>query len=807
MARVLIVDDDSQILSLLRLVLESNGYVVDEARHGAEALERARRSPPDLIISDLMMPVMDGYMLLRQWKSDARLKQVPFVVHTATYTESKDKQLALSLGADAFLLKPTEHAPFLACIRSVLSAHPADQPLPPNEPSNDDAGSLQRHSEILIGKLEQKTRQLEQANRELEQDIAQRRLIEEQLRTQTAALRDSEERFRSILDSALDCIISIDHGGRIIEFNPAAEKTFGFAREQVLGKAMIELIIPEEFRERHLQGMAYFQETGEGPILGQRIEVPALRADGTEFHAELTVTVVHRNGHPEFTGFLRDITERKRVDDALRESRTLLEQAQRIAGLGAWVSGLGPSDSLWWSDQTYEIFGMTREQFDGTVRSFFEAVYPADRPLVQEASRAAVAGERPYGLEHRIVRPDGTIRWVHELAEVVRDADGQFLRMIGVVRDITAKKEQDEALLASRAMLSLVLDTIPQGVFWKDRNSAYLGANRVSRQAMGVDSRASLVGLTDFDLPALTHEQAQHFVRIDREVMSSGEPQSGIVEPMTLPDGSTIWLETSKVPLQDADGHVTGILGTWQNITERRRADEELRTSRERLAALSQQLIKAQENERRHIAHELHDEIGQALTGIKLNLNALQPSIQAETDKAVWQDTLAITNQTLEQVRNLSLDLRPSMLDDLGLAAALRWCLDRQARRAGFASQFLSESSETGVSKEVETVCFRIAQECLTNIARHAQARQVRVELHRSESDLELLVADDGVGFDVSAACERAVRGTSLGLLGMQERVRLLGGQLEMESAPSRGTRVRVRFPITQIVPKDVRSA
>lgn len=508
------------------------------------------------------------------------------------------------------------------------------------------------------------------------------------------------------------------------------------------------------------------------------------------------VTRFPGNGPRRIVVAHENITQRKLVQQSLLESRTLLEQAQRIARLGAWVSGANSSDSLWWSDQTYEIFGLSREQFDGSVRSFSDSIYPDDRPAVQEVSRAALAGERPYEIEHRIILPDGTIRWVHELAEVIRSPDGSASQMIGVVRDITARREADEALRASQAMLELVLDSIPQGVFWKDRNSIYLGANRVARETWGLKASELVVGLSDFQLPSPTSKETKYCTLKDREVMDSNQPQFGIEETLTRADGSTIWLETNKVPMHDPDGHVIGVLGTWQDITERKRVDDELRASRERLQTLSRQLLNAQEVERRHIARELHDQIGQSLTAIKLNLKTLQPPAHETTAWATLLETITVVDQTLEQVRTLSLDLRPSMLDDLGLVSALRWYLDRQAKRVGFSVQFAAESPDSGVSKEIETTCFRVAQEIVTNIARHANARNVRVTLHRFDSELELLIQDDGVGFDLAAANERAARGGSMGLLGMQERVMIVGGRVDIQSAPSLGTEVRVCFPL-----------
>src|SRR5262249_8826985 len=150
----------------------------------------------------------------------------------------------------------------------------------------------------------------------------------------------------------------------------------------------------------------------------------------------------------------------------------------------------------------------------------------------------------------------------------------------------------------------------------------------------------------------------------------------------------------------------------------------------------------------------------------------------------------------LQQVRALSLDLRPSMLDDLGLAPALRWYLNRQAERAGFVVRFVAEPSEMRYPSEIETTCFRIAQESVTNIVRHAQAQLVLVKLEQSATELCLLIRDDGVGFDVGAARTRARRGASLGLLGMQERALLIGGQITIESGLGRGTEVCARFPL-----------
>jgi signal transduction histidine kinase/DNA-binding response OmpR family regulator len=208
MSRILIVDDKEENVYFLQALLSGHGYETETARHGAEALVKARLLPPDLVISDLLMPVMDGYTLLRLWRSDAKLRALPFIVYTATYTEPEDERLALSLGADAFILKPAEPEDFLCRVRSVLENTAGGRPPGPESPDNEKE-MLKVYSETLIRKLEEKTLQLEESNRALQRDIAERRRWEEELRWKTAFLE-------ALVDSDLDGILVVNAEGRKI---------------------------------------------------------------------------------------------------------------------------------------------------------------------------------------------------------------------------------------------------------------------------------------------------------------------------------------------------------------------------------------------------------------------------------------------------------------------------------------------------------------------------------------------------------------------------------------------------------------
>jgi signal transduction histidine kinase len=235
---------------------------------------------------------------------------------------------------------------------------------------------------------------------------------------------------------------------------------------------------------------------------------------------------------------------------------------------------------------------------------------------------------------------------------------------------------------------------------------------------------------------------------------------------------------------------------------ENARLFEDARTTAKRLQTLSHRMVEVQEAERRSIARELHDEIGQTLTAVKINLQAMQRSPDVSAQASILEENICIVERALQQVRNLSLDLRPSLLDDLGLVPALRWYVNRQAEWAGFTAVFMADSLDAHLPPDLGIACFRVVQEALTNVSRHARAQHVLVELRRCDTELALTIRDDGVGFDVQSALKRAAHGASLGLLGMEERVALVGGKMEIESVPMHGTEIRARFPLIWLPPK-----
>jgi PAS domain S-box-containing protein len=267
----------------------------------------------------------------------------------------------------------------------------------------------------------------------------------------TEAVRESEARKAAILDSALDCIVTIDHQGCITEFNPAAERTFGYRRDGVVGKPLAEVIIPPSLREQHRRGLARYLATGEARVLGRRVEMTAIRADGSEFPVELAITRIPSDGPPSFTGYLRDITERKQGEEELRRSEAFLAEAQHLSSTGSF-SWRVESDEVTWSEEAYRIFELDSPLTPGRIST---RVHPEDVAFFDEViERARVTGN-DFEYEHRLLMPDHSVKFLRVVARATRKEDGE-LEYIGAIQDVTETRLSEEALDKARSELAHV---------------------------------------------------------------------------------------------------------------------------------------------------------------------------------------------------------------------------------------------------------------------------------------------------------------------------------------------------------------
>src|ERR1700726_4572951 len=356
--------------------------------------------------------------------------------------------------------------------------------------------------------------------------------------------------------------------------------------------------------------------------------------------------------------------------------------------------------------------------------------------------------------------------------------------MIVVVVLLTSLADR---LQKQKALLDELFEQAPQAVALMGVDHRILRGNKEFSRVFGYSSQEAL-GQRISEL--IAGEQAREKQKYADSVAQGRRVDAEGVRRRK--DGSSLYVSMVRVPVRLPNRQVA-IYAIYRDISEHKQAEAALRQTNERLQELSRRLFQVQEDERRHLARELHDQMGQALTAAKLNLQAAQGLEERGLIARKLDDGIAVLETLLQQARQISLDLRPPLLDDLGLVPALRWYLDQQAQRAGLRIEFFADPALERMSPETETACFRVAQEALTNVVRHARAQTVSVELHRTPEALHLVVRDDGIGFDVMTVEQQ---GVSLGLLGMRERVTLLGGEMDCKSAPGRGTEIHAFFPV-----------
>ena len=406
------------------------------------------------------------------------------------------------------------------------------------------------------------------------ENVTDRRLVEQ-------AQLEGQARKSAILDAALDAIVTVDHEGRIFEWNPAAEKMFGHRRNQVLGRELAPLLFVPAAQSLVQEGLAQFVSVGETRLIGHRVELTARKADGREFPVELSVVRVPKAGAPIFTGFIRDITERKQFEAALRDKEATLLDAQRIGRIGSWELRLADG-RLDWSDETYRIFGRTRDRFVPTREAFYEAIHPDDRERVRRAAEEALGGRQPYRVEHRLTLPDGSLRVVYERAELVLDAAGRPVRWIGTVQDVTDRKQTEEALRASQSLYLSLVESLPQNVFRKDTAGRFTFGNSQFCSLLG-RRLEDILGRTDFDF--FSSELAEKYLRDDQRVMETCQPFE-TVEEHEMPELGRRYVQVVKIPLLNAAGKTIGIQGMFWDVTERRKMEEALQRSEEYFRSL-----------------------------------------------------------------------------------------------------------------------------------------------------------------------------------------------------------------------------
>lgn len=617
--------------------------------------------------------------------------------------------------------------------------------------------------------------------------------ITEQVHT-AEDLRESEERFRVMADSAPVLIWMADSVGQTTYFNRQWLRYTGRTLEQELVYGWAEGMHPEDLLPcRQIVTAAWEMRTE------YRMEYRLRRADGA-------FGWILETGSPRFAqdgtflgyiGSCIDVQEQKQALEAVQLSESRLNAAQKMARIGNWEFDPA-TEKIRWSDETYRIFGMSPSSPAPTREQHIEQIHPDDRERWKSIVMEAMKTGQSYEFEFNSLLPDGSCRILRAHGECRLDENGHVDAMWGTVQDITERIEA----LQERTRLMEIVEATPDYVAVADLKGRLLYLNRTGRDILGLQEE----------------EVKEHEIH-DRYTPSAANLLLNVGMPMALRDN--IWM--GETIIQAADGRKIPMLQMIQvhrntegepqyfstiarDITERKRSEEEsLRNLRDQavreamakrnqeLQALSRRLVEVQEAERTHIARELHDEIGQNLTGLKLTLGAI-PRLSEEGKERNLKLAMDLTTELMGQVRAMSLDLRPGMLDDLGLLPALQWHLDRYTTQTGVCVEFEEEGlRDRRFNRNSETAAYRIVQEALTNVARYGNVKAARVRVRVVRDKLHLSIVDQGKGFEPE---EVLAAGRSNGLAGMRERALLLGGTFGIQSSPGAGTRLMAELPL-----------
>jgi PAS domain S-box-containing protein len=616
-------------------------------------------------------------------------------------------------------------------------------------------------------------------------DITERKQAEE-------ALKTSETKYRMLVEQtpAITYVqepIESSNSKAVTYVSPQYETILGYpADSEVIDEEHWLRTIHPEDKERVLAEEARTDQSGE-PF---KVEYRVIAEDGRVVWLRDEATLVRdEEGYPLYwLGVQYDVTEQKRAENALTASeiryRTLVEQMPAITYIEAVDREERRTDLLYASPQIEAMFGYSPEEWMADPHLFEKLLHPDDREWVlAEDARTDETGE-PFSVEYRQFTRDGRIIWISDEAVLVKDEEGRPLYWQGVMHDITDQKRTEDALRQSEELYRSVVEQAAENIFLVDVGTKrILEANAALHRSLGY-STEELRQLTLYDIVAHDRESVDCNVRrvVEEVHHFIGERH------YRRKDGSLIDVEVSAGVISYGGGRALCVVA--HDVTERKKAEKELRE-------LVGRTMTAQEEERRRVAYDIHDGFTQMAAAAYRHLTTFMVHRLPETaqDQQELEDAVALVQRTVSEARRIIANLRPTTLDDFGLATAIRMQVE-ELRSEGFDASYEETLGEERLPAMLETALFRVVQEALTNVRKHAQTDRIRVVLGRHDGFVRLEVRDWGRGFELAEVGEGGGPGERVGLSSMRERVALLGGSLKIRSEPEVGTEVVAEVPL-----------
>jgi len=798
MTRLLLADDSADSRKLLVEQLKGSGYELEVARDGIEALAKARERLPDLIISDLLMPRMDGFMLLRECRADPILANVPFVVVTATFTETDDEALVRGLGADDFLIKPVAPEDLIARIEAVLHRDTGDTQrlLSVNA---EDGGALQTYNERLGQKLQTKIRELERTRR---------------------VLRSSDDLYSSLFRNNHSPMLLVNpEDGSIVDVNQAAVSFYGWRREEILALTVDDInvlpadVIAAEMTKASQERRSYF-------VFQHRC------ADGSVKDVEVYSGPVTVRGRHLLYSIVHDISERREAETRLKRAENLLRIASSLARVGGWEVDMH-SERIAFSDESCRILGLSPGSTISLVESS-EFYAPEYRGRIAKIFYACANDGVPYDDEVRVLRSDGASVWVRTVGEPVRDDSGAIIGVHGALQDIDEQMRAREEL----RQLWLAVEQSPESILVTDLTPKILYVNDACCRISGY-SRSEMLGHN----PSLLRsgKTPRETIAALWQSLRSGRPWSGIMHNRRK-DG-TEYVESATIsPVRQEDGRITHYLAVKEDITEQRKTENELKRYRDHLEDLVEQRTGELAEARRQaelanqaksvfLANMSH-EIRTPLNGVLGTLEVLEAKPLAD-DQRELVATIKESGRSLIRIIEDILDFSRIEAGRLTLERA-EFSLEEAVE--GLCESLVQMAHERGVDLHVyvapelprrlfadEVRLRQILYNLVGNGIKFSGGRselrgRVRLSAERSpeyDEHIRFTIADNGIGISeegqkrlfqpftqAEGSTTRRFGGSGLGLVICQRLVELKRGRIALDSTPGTGTTFHVDLPL-----------
>ncbi|MGA7576713.1 MAG: PAS domain S-box protein [Desulfobaccales bacterium] len=613
-------------------------------------------------------------------------------------------------------------------------------------------------------------------------DITGHKLAEENLRKQ-------EREYRWLVRAIPALVFQGYPDWSIDFFDDEIETLTGYPKEEFASRRLkwSDLILEEDLGGEYKQAFVKALKEDGRFIREYRIRTKDGRILWLEGRGQIIFQPDGKIDH--VIGVIYDVSERRATREALLLSESRLAKAQQLARLAYWEWN-PKSGEMVWSEELYRIYGVDKRSFAASLEAGLSLVHPEDAARVKDGLARALAGERAVSQVSRIVRPDGTIRYLHTQEEVILDERGKPWRLVGAAQDITERRVAELRLRESEARFRAVFERAALGIGLIDLQGRFLSVNNAFQEMLGYGEEEFRGKRID----ELSHaDDRKRDLELFREVASGRRESYQMEKRYQRKNGQYLWCRMTSSLVQDPEGRPFYAVGMIEDITQRKEAEMQLQESEKKLRHLASQLMSAQEDERKRISRELHDELGQALLVLKLQARGIKKELPPNEQHLHEECEGILTNldEVVDKVRRLSHDLSPMIVEDLGLSAALQHLIGEFCKHNRLVCDFQEIDLDDLFPVEAQVAIYRIFQECLTNIGKHSQATRMAVSMDRRRDRVSFLIRDNGKGCEAEARR----RGRGLGLVAMEERARMVGGDLSVQSGKGQGASISFEIP------------